>query len=184
MGIDAEFTSYPLRAMADAALLRARDLGAGHADFRAERIRAQHIGLADGRLETLHDGDDLGLAVRVVVDGTWGFAATADLTPEAAAGAAAAAVDVARVAAAMNAEPIELAAEPGHGEVTWESAYQADPLGEDLLDEAERTRQLIGSRYFARAPETDAEPAADQGKLHPIGDLARMLGVKPDTIRH
>ena len=53
--IDPEFTSYPLRALADAALQRARDLGAEHADFRAERIIGQQIGLSDGRLETLYD---------------------------------------------------------------------------------------------------------------------------------
>ena len=64
--IDPGFTAYPLRELAAAALQRAADLGAQHADFRAERIREQHIGLSDGNLETLFDGDDLGLAVRVV----------------------------------------------------------------------------------------------------------------------
>jgi TldD protein len=102
--IDPDFTSYPLRALADAALQRARDLGAEHADFRAERIIGQEIGLSDGRLETLHDTDTVGLAVRVVVDGTWGFAAADDMTIQAAVRAAAAAVDVARVAAAVNTE--------------------------------------------------------------------------------
>jgi TldD protein len=126
--IDPEFTAYPLRQLADAALQRAADLGAEYADFRAERVRGQQIGLSDGNLETLYDTDDLGLAVRVVVEGTWGFAAAVDLTPEAAARAAEAAVDVARVAAAVNTERIELAAEPAHGDVTWVSAYQVDPF--------------------------------------------------------
>jgi len=126
--IDQEFTAYPLRELADAALQRAADLGADHADFRAERIRGQRIGLSDGNLETLFDADDLGLAVRVVVAGTWGFASAIDLTPDSAARAAAEAVEVARVAAAINTERIELAPEPAHGEVSWVSAYQVDPL--------------------------------------------------------
>jgi TldD protein len=132
--IDPEFTSYPLRALADAALARARDLGAEHADFRAERIIGQEIGLSDGRLETLYDTDSVGLAVRVVVDGTWGFAAAADLTSQAAVRAAAAAVDVARVAAAVNTERIELAPEPAHGDVSWVSAYQVDPFSVGVAD--------------------------------------------------
>src|SRR5262249_23828813 len=74
--IDPEFTTYPLRGMADAALQHAAELGAQYADFRAERIRSQRIGLSDGSLETLYDADDVGLAVRVVVEGTWGFAST------------------------------------------------------------------------------------------------------------
>ena len=89
--MDQEFLAHPLRELAAAALQAARDRGAGHADFRAERIRGQQVRLSDGKLETLADSDDIGLAVRVVVDGTWGFAATVDLTPEAAAHAAAAA---------------------------------------------------------------------------------------------
>jgi TldD protein len=63
--MDPEFTAYPLQQLADAALQRARQLGAGHADFRAERIRGQRIGLSDGNLETEFDSDDLGLAVRL-----------------------------------------------------------------------------------------------------------------------
>jgi TldD protein len=137
MLIDPEFTSYPLRRLADAALQRAAELGAEHADFRAERIRSQEIGLSDGSLETSYDADELGLGVRVVVEGTWGFASAVDLTPDAAARAAAAAVDVARVAAAVNTERIELADEPAYGDVIWVSAYQADPFSVGVADKIE-----------------------------------------------
>ena len=132
--IDPEFAAYPLRELAATALQRAAELGAEHVDFRAERVRGQHIGLSDGHLETLLDADDLGLAVRVVMDGTWGFASMVDLTTDAAARAAAEAVDVARVASAMNTERIELAAEPGYGDVTWVSAYDVDPFSVPVAD--------------------------------------------------
>ena len=77
--------------------------------------------------------------MRVIVDGTWGFAAAVDFTAEAA--AAAEAVDVARVAAALSTERIELAAESAHGDVTWVSDYQADPFGVSL---AEKIALLAG----------------------------------------
>ena len=126
--IDAEFTDLPLRNLADAALDAARTLGADHADFRVERVRGQSIALSDGRLQSLSDADDSGLAVRVIVDGTWGFASAVDLTAEAARDAARHAVEVAKVAAAMNTERIELAAEPAYGDVSWVSAYEIDPF--------------------------------------------------------
>ncbi|MFY9851262.1 MAG: TldD/PmbA family protein [Trebonia sp.] len=126
--IDPEFAGLPLKELADAALDQARALGAQHADFRVEWIRGQRIALSDGRLQSLSDGDDSGLAVRVVVDGTWGFASAVDLTADAARTAARQAVEVARVAAAMNTERIELAPEPAHGDVTWVSAYEIDPF--------------------------------------------------------
>jgi TldD protein len=133
-GIDPEFTAYPLHELAAAALERAAALGAQHADFRAERVRGQRIGLSDGHLETMFDADDLGLAVRVVLDGTWGFAAAVDLTHQAAVRAAEEAVQVARVAAAINTERIELAREPAYGDVAWVSSYQVDPFDASVAD--------------------------------------------------
>ena len=132
--IDPEFTALPLRELADAAFAQAKSLGAQHADFRAERIRGQRIGLSDGSPQTASDADDTGLAVRVIVDGTWGFASAVDLTADAAAQAARQAVEVAKVSAAMNTEPIELAPEPAYGDVTWVSAYEIDPFTVSVAD--------------------------------------------------
>jgi TldD protein len=126
--VDPGFAALPRRELAGVALQRAHDLGAEHADFRLEQVRAQYIALSDNNLETLADTDELGLAVRVVCDGTWGFAAAPDLSADAAAWAAEQAVEVAKVSAAINSERIELAGEPAHGEVTWVSAYMTDPF--------------------------------------------------------
>src|ERR1700749_2147018 len=135
--IDAEFAALPLRNLADAALDAARTLGADHADFRVERVRGQRISLSDGKLESVSDADDSGLAVRVIVDGTWGFAATVDLTPEAARDAARHAVEVAKVAAAMNTERIELADEPEYGDVSWGAACEVDPFSVAAKDKVD-----------------------------------------------
>ena len=126
--VDPAFLALPLRQLADAALDRARRLGAEHADFRLERIRDQDISLRDGVLQTSRSSEQVGFAVRVVHEGTWGFAAGVDLTPEAAVRVAEQAVDVARVSAAINSERIELAEEPVYGDVTWISAYDVDPF--------------------------------------------------------
>jgi TldD protein len=153
--IDPEFAQLPLRNLADAALAAARQAGAQHADFRAERVRGQRVRLSDAQLQALSDADDAGLAVRVIVDGTWGFASAVDLTPQAAADAARKAVEVARVAAAMNTERIELAPEPGHGDVSWVSAYAVDPFAVaskekvDLL--ADWSQGLLAHRAVAHA---------------------------------
>ena len=49
--LDPAFLALPLRALADAALSRARELGADHADFRLERIRSAAWRLRDARLD-------------------------------------------------------------------------------------------------------------------------------------
>jgi TldD protein len=157
-GIDPEFKALALREMADAALTQAKALGASHADFRAERISEQDIALSSGNLQTLTDSDTSGLAVRVIVDGTWGFASTVDLTPDAAARVARQAVEVARVAAAVNTEPIELAPEPGYGDVSWVSSYEIDPLtvpaAEKIALLAEWSRRLLGHETVSHVDAT------------------------------
>ena len=85
--IDEAFRALPLASLADAALSRARELGAAHADLRVERIVTQSLALRDGVVSSANDDLTLGLAVRVIVAGTWGFAATDELTPTAAAAA-------------------------------------------------------------------------------------------------
>ena len=126
--IDPDFLALPLRRLADAALQRARELGAEHADFRLERVRAETLSLYDAKLEGAMDADDLGYSVRVIKNGTWGFAAGLYLTPEAAAEVAAEAVLVAEISAPLNREPIALAPEPVHAERTWVSSYEIDPF--------------------------------------------------------
>jgi TldD protein len=126
--VDESFLALPLSALTDAALTRAVDLGCEHADIRVERIRTQTISLRDARLQALADGEDLGLAVRVIHDGTWGFAAGVVLTAAEAVRLAEQAVDVALVSAAVKSDPVALAPEPAYPDAEWVSAYDVDPF--------------------------------------------------------
>jgi TldD protein len=139
--LDPTFTALPLSEMAEAALNRARELGVEHADFRSERIREQQIRLRDGKLDGKNDSADSGVSVRVVHEGTWGFAAGMVQTPEAAARLAEQAVQVARTSKPVNSEPVVLAPEPSYGEQVWISAYEIDPfepLPEGTIDPVAR----------------------------------------------
>ncbi|MGA5703682.1 TldD/PmbA family protein [Peterkaempfera bronchialis] len=142
--VDPLFLALPLRGLADAALSRARALGAAHADFRLERIRNASWRLRDARPAGSSDSVQLGFAVRVVLEGSWGFAAGVDLTPEAAARVAEQAVAVARLsarvgAAAGSGDPVELADEPVYPDAVWVSAYDVNPFE---VPDAEKTALL------------------------------------------
>jgi TldD protein len=126
--IDPAFVALPLARLADAALGRARELGAEHADVRVERIASQSVDLRDGGVTGVVDAAVVGLAVRVLVDGTWGFASHVELTAERAAATAARAVEVARVLAPVARERVERAEEPVHAGAVWCSPYAVDPL--------------------------------------------------------
>ncbi|NMH91344.1 TldD/PmbA family protein [Pseudonocardia bannensis] len=147
--IDPQFRALPLAALADAALSRARELGAEHADLRVERIVSQSINLRDGHVTGVSDATTVGLAVRVVVDGVWGFASHVELTPARSVATAEQAVAVARTLAPVARERVERAAEPVHADAVWVSDYAIDPFTVPTRDKVdlltEWSRRLLAS---------------------------------------
>ncbi|MEX0789886.1 MAG: TldD/PmbA family protein, partial [Actinomycetota bacterium] len=125
--VDPSFGDLPFRRLGEAALSRARDLGATYADFRFERNRSQGIHARDTSLESMFTTETLGYSVRVISRGAWGFASSVTLTPDAAAATAATAVEVASALASLNREPVELASEPTYRD-TYISSFEIDPF--------------------------------------------------------
>jgi TldD protein len=151
--VDPEFLALPLTRLADAALDRCRSLGAEHADLRVARTRAQVLRTRDGRRESSVDDDDLGLAVRVVHDGAWGFAAGVDLVAEEAVRLAEEAVAMAAISRPLSTERVELAAEPVHAGATYVSSYEVDPTS---VAESDKSALLEGwGAQLMAAPRVD-----------------------------
>src|ERR1700712_2139457 len=147
--IDESFLTLPYRRLGEVALARAQDFGVTHADFRFERVRYQFLSVRDGALQGAQDAADLGFAVRVVLDGAWGFASGVALTESEAVTVAETAVTVAQVAAKMTSRPVELAPEPVHKDATWVSSYDVNPLEVPLAEKtglfAGWTSELLGA---------------------------------------
>jgi TldD protein len=129
-----ELDADRVSALTSAALQRAGELGCTHAEVRVEEVRSQMLSLRDAGLETAADDTDSGVGLRVVLDGSIGFAATVERTPDAVARLADQAVASARATAATARRRVELADEPGHGAVEWSSAYRTDPVEVPLAD--------------------------------------------------
>jgi TldD protein len=140
--IDPSFLAMPARGLAAAALERAQALGAEHADFRLERIRSARLRLRDGALDTSTDSEEVGLAVRVVHDGTWGFASGITRTAEAAAELAEQAVATAKVSRVLSNDPVVLAPEQVYADVTWVSSYDVNPFEVSPVERVERLADL------------------------------------------
>jgi TldD protein len=138
--LDDSFLALPLERLRDAALSRAAELGCSHADVRVERLRGGYRSLRDRALETAEDSQTLGLAVRVVHEGVWGFAGDVELTAEGAVRLAERAVATAKVSAPLTPARVELADEPVHADARWVSDYEVNPFD---VDETERQARLL-----------------------------------------
>lgn len=68
--------------LADLALTVTRDEGATYADIRIEEITEENVSVGNGSVEQVEKSTDFGFGVRVIVNGAWGFAASADVNPE------------------------------------------------------------------------------------------------------
>lgn len=130
MPIEEEFSGIPIDEMAGAALEAARRNSAAYADFRLESHRRQALEAKERDLERVTDSSTTGFAVRVLVDGAWGFSAADDCSEEAAAAAAARACTMAAELSRIGGYKgykVSLAPEDPHsGE--WESEYEIDPF--------------------------------------------------------
>ncbi len=84
------------KAIADAALEAATKAGASYCDVRIGRYLHQFVITREDKVQNVVNTESSGVGVRVIVNGTWGFAATSDLTKDGAAGAAAQAVAIAK----------------------------------------------------------------------------------------
>ena len=130
----AALSGLPVESLCGTALQRAQELGASHAEARVELIRSQLVALRDGQLETAVDDVELGMGLRVVHAGSIGFAATAELQTDTAAGVAEEAISLAKATARTLHRAVVLADEPSAGSAQWSSAYERDPTKVSLAD--------------------------------------------------
>ena len=140
--LDPSFVGLPLSALADAALSRASELGCSHAEVRIERLREALRTFRDHALESTTDSQVLGLSVRVVHDGVWGFAGDIALSSASAARLAERAVATAKVSRPLTPASVVLAEEPAYPDASWVSAYEVDPFEVDEADKVGRLLQL------------------------------------------
>jgi len=111
------------------ALDAARSAGADYTDVRVGRVRNQSVATRERRVTALVDNESLGLGVRVLAAGAFGFAATSELTGEAVQRAARAAVGQARANRAALRRPVEMApVDRIHSDVHWRSPIEIDPF--------------------------------------------------------
>src|SRR4051812_19208961 len=109
------------------ALNAARDAGASYADVRIGRYRRQTINTRERQITGVSDSESYGLGVRTILGGSWGFAATSNMTKEGVVKAAREAARLSRAAQSVQKRPVELAPAPVV-KGTWMTPITRDPL--------------------------------------------------------
>jgi TldD protein len=101
--------------------------GASYADARVMDLRQRTLATKNGETAQVRDADSLGLGVRVIAEGAWGFASTDDLSRAGIDRAAAEAVEIARASALAKKHDVVLAPEDKFVD-RWEGPCRIDPF--------------------------------------------------------
>ncbi|MEO8029730.1 MAG: TldD/PmbA family protein [Gemmatimonadota bacterium] len=123
--------------LADVALTAARAKGATYTDVRIGRYLNQFINGRETKIQNVVNTESYGVGVRVIANGTWGFAATADVTKDGVARAAEQAVAIARANSKLQTDPVILAPQAGFGEVSWKTPIQKNALDISIKEKAD-----------------------------------------------
>ncbi|NOT09360.1 MAG: TldD/PmbA family protein [Gemmatimonadales bacterium] len=107
------------KALADVALNAAKGAGATYADVRIGRYLNEAVFARERFVQGVNSNESYGAGIRVIANGTWGFAATNEVTTDGLARAARRAVLIAKANSKLQTEPVQLAPVKGAGEVSW-----------------------------------------------------------------
>ncbi len=154
LGATAPIPGTARKTLADVALNTAKAQGATYADVRIGRYLNQFVVTREDKVENLVDTESYGVGIRVIANGTWGFAATSTVTKDGIAKATSDAVAIAKANAKFQQEPVRLAPVKGVGEVTWKTPIQKNafdvPIAEkvDLLMEVNAAAMKNGANFI------------------------------------
>jgi TldD protein len=123
--------------LADVALNTAKSNGASYADVRIGRYLQQYIFTREQQVQNIVNAESYGVGVRVLANGTWGFAATSDVSDKGIAKAAQEAVAIAKANAKLQKEPVKLAPVKSYGEVSWKTPIEKNAFEVPINEKAD-----------------------------------------------
>ncbi|CAN5413443.1 TldD/PmbA family protein [soil metagenome] len=139
------------KTLADAALNAATAGGATYCDVRVGRYLRQFVITREMNVQNIVNTESLGVGVRVIADGAWGFAATNSMTTEAVANAARQAVAIAKANAPALTEKVQLAPVVGAGTVAWRTPIVKNAMEVPIAEKVALLMDVNGAAIAAGA---------------------------------
>lgn len=126
-GMETRIAEVNKDALADAALATAKKLGASYADIRINRYRLESVNTRERQVLNVSSGQNFGFGVRVLVNGTWGFAASPIVNADEVVRVTTEAAAIAKANSTITRRRIELVPTP-KVVAKWKSGFEKDPF--------------------------------------------------------
>lgn len=105
-----------IKKVADTVLFTAKNSGAQYSDFRLSNFRSQNVSTREQVIQNVSDNENFGFAVRVIIEGTWGFAASSTFSENEAVRITKIACETARANNRIQKNRVELVPTPVYNE--------------------------------------------------------------------
>jgi TldD protein len=125
------------KVLADLALGASTSAGATYCDVRIGRYLQQIVITREDKVQNVVNTESTGVGIRVIANGTWGFAATSDLSDAGVTKAAQQAVEIAKANSKAQTEPVRLAPVKGVGEVSWKTPIKKNAMEVPIKDKVD-----------------------------------------------
>lgn len=123
--------------LGDVALNTARSKGANYADIRIGRYLNQFVLARENHVQNIANTESFGVGIRVIANGSWGFAASNNVTKEEVAKITERAVAVAKANSKVMSEPVQLAPQKGYGVVSWKTPIEKSAFEVPVKDKVD-----------------------------------------------
>ena len=142
--------------LADKALSVAQAQGASYADFRLCRYQTEYLEAREHRLETSATGLSAGFSMRVLLNGTWGYASSPLATEDEVKKAAQRAIDVAKASQCLQLRKFVLEDVPVYQD-RWDMPMKSDPF---LISVDQKINKLLAINEVAMKAGADYASAS------------------------
>lgn len=135
---------------ADAVLSEAARRGASFADGRMVRMDHESVGARELMVQDVSASGSMGVSVRVLVDGAWGFAASPEVSVAGAKALVGDAVELAQAQVGWQQAPVEIESLPAYTD-RWVMPVEEDPFAVPMPERAETLLTINGTALAAGA---------------------------------
>ena len=127
------FDEGDFRRMADTAIFTAKNNGASYADIRICKNRNQMVSTSEDRVDSISDSDDIGFGVRVLINGTWGFASSAFVNEPEVVKVTLLACEISKANSILQKIPVELSVTQSYTD-TYNTPVEINPFEISITD--------------------------------------------------
>ncbi len=121
-------TEDDFKKLSDTSIFTAKNNGTSYSDIRICKNRNQNIGTNEKRVDSISDSENFGFGVRVLINGTWGFASSAFVNEPEVVKVTELACQISKANSILQKIPVELAANISFND------YYATPVKENPFD--------------------------------------------------